>query len=71
MNQTRELCSTHPSVVELVLGDPVLAGTGNRIPRPVPRDQDGEGGGGPGGEVGGGQGQLHLVLRGHSDHLKL
>ena len=62
MNKT-----TYPSVVELVFGDLVLVGTGTR--GGVPRDQDGEGGGGPGGEVGGGVGDLHLVLRGHSDHL--
>ena len=50
MNHT-ELYSTHPSVVELVLGDPVLAGTGNRTLWTVPRDQDGEGRGGPCGEI--------------------
>ena len=57
-------------MVELVFGDLVLVGTGNRTRGGgVPRDQDGEGGGGPGGEVGGGVGDLHLVLRGHGDHL--
>ena len=57
MNHTIELCSTHPSVVELVLGDPVLIrGTGNRTLWAVPRDQDGECRGGPGGQIGGGPG---------------